>query len=235
VFFDRPDLVFAFSQKPFNMSLSSVDPGKSLDNRRRFLQSLSIEHGSLVCGKQTHSANVRTVGLAEKGRGALEHLDALPDTDALITPCKGLPLSVFTADCLSIFLYSLAPAVMAVVHAGWKGTRQRIAAIAAKKMIDDFRVSPDKLNVAFGPCIRDCCYQVGAEFSKYFSSGLVKRGADYYLDLSGLNRRQLLESGIIPGNIYDSRICTSCRNTEFFSFRREGERAGRMMSVIMLK
>ncbi len=206
-----------------------------MENRREFLGSLGIDPASLVCGRQTHSANIRLVTENEKGRGALDQAQALPDTDALITSCNLLPLAVFTADCLSVFLYSRSPAAIGIVHAGWKGTRQRIAALTVLAMAKKLDVPPSGIKAAFGPCIRDCCYQVGHEFKEYFDSGLRQKGRELYLDLAELNRSQLIDSGVSPGNIDDSGACTCCRNGEFFSFRREGESAGRMMSVIMLK
>src|SRR3989338_5515034 len=56
-----------------------------------------------------------------------------------------------------------------------------------------------------------------------------------FLDLIKVNSQQLLSAGVLEKNISDSQICTSCQNEDFFSYRKEGQSAGRMMSVIMVK
>jgi copper oxidase (laccase) domain-containing protein len=53
--------------------------------------------------------------------------------------------------------------------------------------------------------------------------------------LIGINKKQVLDLGISQNNIFDSGACTSCSNSEFFSYRREGEVCGRIISVAMLK
>ena len=52
------------------------------------------------------------------------------------------------------------------------------------------------------------------------------------LDLRSANRRQLLDAGTRLRNIAVSTLCTSCRGDLFFSYRKEGPAAGRMMSVV---
>ena len=56
----------------------------------------------------------------------------------------------------------------------------------------------------------------------------------YFLDTPLVNQRQLLKAGIKKENIYDCGTCTSC-SRDFFSYRRQGEQAGRMLSVMMLR
>lgn len=52
------------------------------------------------------------------------------------------------------------------------------------------------------------------------------------LDLRAANRWQLIDAGVSPRNIAVSTLCTACRTDLFFSYRKEGARTGRMMSVI---
>jgi hypothetical protein len=54
------------------------------------------------------------------------------------------------------------------------------------------------------------------------------------LDLVKANRRELVQAGLVEKNIHALGLCTSCRKDLFYSFRAEG-RAGRMLSVIMIK
>ncbi|MDD5238094.1 MAG: peptidoglycan editing factor PgeF [Candidatus Omnitrophica bacterium] len=218
-----------------NMSYVYAGTENSLDNRRDFLKNLGVDYRSLVCAKQVHGSSIKYVKEGQQGKGALSDDNSIPDTDALATDARNLPLAIFTADCLPIFLYDpLTPAV-ALVHAGWKGTRDNITVKTLQLMQARFGSKISGLYIGFGPAIRSCCYEVGEDFKNYFSTGIIRKGNHSYLDLIQLNKRQVLEAGACEDNIFDSRICTSCRSADFFSFRKEGKNCGRMMSIIMLK
>jgi len=217
------------------MSLAYGDTRDSLENRKVFLGGFGIDYKNLVCARQVHGSSVSPVQGTDRGKGALSYDTALPDTDALITNARNLPLAVFTADCLSIFLYDPLNLSIGLIHASWRSTKEHIAAKTVQLMQEKFHSQAQDLWVGFGPAIRDCSYEVGEEFSGYFNEGLMKRGGRYYLDLVGINKNQLLDMGVSATNIFDSKICTSCQNQEFFSYRKEGNSCGRMMSVIMLK
>jgi len=217
------------------MSLAYGDTKDSINNRKGFLNELGIDYRALVCARQVHGSFVRYVQEEDKGKGALSYTTALPDTDALITNARNVPLAVFTADCLPIFLYDSNTSSLGLVHAGWRNSQVNITAKTVQLMQERFNTKTKDLYVGFGPCIRNCCYEVGREFRDYFRYGLLERNACYYLDLAEINKNQLLDLGVSDINIFDSKICTSCKNQEFFSYRKEGKSCGRMMSVLMLK
>jgi YfiH family protein len=50
--------------------------------------------------------------------------------------------------------------VVAAVHAGWNGTRQRILRKVVRVMKSEFETDPADLLVALGPAIGPCCYEV---------------------------------------------------------------------------
>jgi YfiH family protein len=56
-----------------------------------------------------------------------------------------------------------------------------------------------------------------------------------HLDLVEANRRQLLEAGVRPENIWISDLCTSCRTDLLFSHRREKGVTGRMVGAIGIR
>jgi polyphenol oxidase len=230
------ELVAAFSSRSYgNMSLNYGATEASLDNRKYFLKTLGVDHRSLVCAKQTHGLNIKRPGLLQKGNGALEYESALADTDAIITDQKNLPVAIFTADCLSIFLYDPLTRSIGLIHAGWRGTQGNLSAKTIEAMRGEFNSKPENIHVFFGPCIRGCCYEVGKDFQDKFPKKLQRRWGKLFLDLVEINRQQLGLCGIKPGNIADCSICTSCRNEDYFSFRKEGESCGRIMSMMMLK
>jgi hypothetical protein len=102
-------------------------------------------------------------------------------------------------------------------------------------MRDSFGSEAPNLYINLSPSIRSCCYQVGAEFKGYFSDSTLESKGNYYFDLAGENIRQALNCGVKLENISDANACTCCTKDDFFSYRRQGAKAGRMMSVIMLR
>ncbi len=231
----QSNLVSAVSKRPHNMSLSYGDTRDSLTNRKDFLGSLGIDHKDLVCARQVHGSGIKYVTARDKGKGALTVQDAIPATDGLITDVKGLPLAIFTADCLSVFLYDKLHHAVGLVHAGWRGTREHIVSKALVAMQENFGSMPEDLYAGFGPLLRECCYQVGDEFSVYFPLGVNLKAERLYLDLAGINKKELLDFGICQDNILDASSCTFCSGAEYFSWRKESTDAGRMISVMMLK
>jgi len=229
------NVVSAFSLKTNgNMSLSYGETSRALENRKSFLSSLGIDYKDLVCAKQVHGSHVQSVSEVDKGRGALTCAASIPDTDGLITDTKDLPLAIFTADCLSVFLYDPQRPAIGLIHAGWRSSEAGIVACAVKSMQDKFNTDPARLIVGFGPRIKDCCYEVARDFKGKFSLGLAERTGSLYLDLAQVNKEQLTGLGVKEKNIFDPDFCTFCSNEEFFSFRKEGKATGRMLSVIML-
>ncbi len=158
---------------------------------------------------------------------------ACPDADAYITNERNLPIAIRTADCVPVFMYDPLHKVIGLAHAGWKGTVKGIAVKTLNILQDKFNSQGSDVQVAIGPCIRPCCYQVGAEFKEHFPQDITERNGHLYVDVAANNRRQLIEAGVSPANISDCGICTCC-DTNYFSFRRDAAKAGRMISLMML-
>jgi len=155
--------------------------------------------------------------------------------DALITDDIGRCIGVRTADCVPILLLDARRRAVAAVHAGWRGTASAIVARAIEKMRSDFGSLPAGIHAAFGPCIRECCYEVGpevaAQFTALFPEWPPVMGKQH-LDLPEANRRNLVAVGVPGGQIFDSGLCTTCVAEHFFSYRREPQNPGRMVSAI---
>ena len=172
--------------------------------------------GNLATLRQVHSA---ACVLAAGRRGALG------EGDALLENTPGSVVAVKTADCLPILLVDERHRAVAAVHAGWRGTVTGIARRSVEGMREHFGSLPGDLHAAIGPGIGKCCYEVGPEVAAEF--GLQGRAR---VDLTGANRRQLIDAGVTPERIYASNLCTMCRPEEFHSFRRDKEAAGRLYS-----
>lgn len=161
--------------------------------------------------------------------------DREAEGDALVTDEIGLAIGVRTADCVPILLLDQKQRAVSTVHAGWRGTAAQIVSQAIRSLQAEFRSQPDDIFAAIGPCIRQCCYEVGPEVGERFSESYrapSKCAGKWQLDLAGANRAQMVESGISSDRIFDLGGCTVCLAGDFFSFRREPDEPGRMISSI---
>lgn len=232
----EPNLIIAFSgRKHGNMSLYYGEAAEALNNRRLFLSSLGIDYRDLVCARQVHGDSVRYVTEAERGSGANAYGGSIADTDGFITDKKNVPISVFTADCLSLFIYDPNTPAIGLIHCGWRSSKARIASKAIRLMQERFSTDPKEVYAGFGSSIRGCCYEVSKDFKEYFLEGLSEKNGRFYLDLAEVNAKELLACGVKKENMFPAQACTFCHNEEFFSFRKEGNSCGRMISVMMLK
>lgn len=157
--------------------------------------------------------------------------------DSLITGLKNQPVGVFSADCLPLLIFNQNGC--ASVHAGWRGTRLDIARKTVETFSEKFGQSADSLKACIGPCIGQCCLEMGDEVYEEFVNAdneyaqFFVRREKWHLNLRGLNRFQLLRAGLRSENIIDQEDCTFCKKKEFFSFRRQRQRNGSMFSFVV--
>ena len=225
-----------------NMALHVGDDIQSvLDNRRRFAQAAGFSFDNVVCAQQVHGINVEQVGFKERGKGAGSYEDAIPDTDAMITAEQGVILAAFFADCVPVYIADPVKGVVALAHAGWKGTLNGIVGQTLQRMQKDNGTDPSDCFAFIGPSIGPCCYEVSRELACTFEKKGFPVGCSYtglkekwMLDLWEANKKDLIVAGLSPQNIEISGICTVCWDTRFFSHRRDAGRTGRMAAFISL-
>jgi YfiH family protein len=178
-----------------------------------------ITQDAMASLKQIHS-NITFI--ADRAAGCVG------EGDALLSNEPGVTVSVRTADCLPILLADLQTGAVAAVHAGWRGTAAGIVGLTVQRLIAELGVRPEHLVAAIGPGIGKCCYEVGIEVARQL--GEAEAGK---VDLAENNRRQLLAAGVREIDVVSP--CTFCDAESFFSYRREAEQAGRMISFIASK
>ena len=250
---DKSNVSAGFTTRHFPLLLKKTDDLLELSNQTRLTDAFERAgaiHGSSLRAaflQQTHGSRVAVIADAVTA-GAIHELPLhkhgtfryFAGTDAAITNIKGLTLLVLSADCLSIF-YSAGPWV-GLAHAGWRGTEKGIAKKTLELICARSGCGPGEVKIAFGPRIGFENYEVGEEFQRYFPVGATRRVAPtlrrkngkLFFDLTGENRRQLLETGVKQEHIFDPGICTVAENAHFYSFRKEKDKAGRMISFICL-
>jgi polyphenol oxidase len=163
-----------------------------------------------------------------------------PQADGMITSEPGLLLGIATADCVPVLLVAPQRRLVAALHAGWRGTLKGISRRAIEKFAQTWGVAPGHLWVALGPAIDVCCYEVGREVGEALqerwgtqhSPVWHPRGDKGFLDLRAINRGQCEQAGVPREQIQLVGPCTFCDASGFASYRREGPRAGRQLSVI---
>jgi len=246
----------ASGERVLNLGFTEWDSREAvLKNRKIFQSAIDADELKLVPLRQFHSSVVHffhTVP-AESCRG-----------DASLTKTPGMLLGVQTADCVPILLADPKKRAVAVVHAGWRGTLARIAEKTVGEMRKRLHSDPGDLLAALGPAIGGCCYQVGTELVTQFTSQFANaeewfdelRTGDepnplqwlnmmppghqpppknVRLDLRKANRAQLLAAGLADKNIFVSDLCTACHTDLLFSYRKEADRSGRLLSVLGIR
>jgi len=226
-FFDNPSLVAFTSDAKIDFTLNETAPFLTETQKVYLTRETGSTIHALAWAKQTHGDDI----LFADERFASE---PLKEADAVITDKPNIPIAVRTADCLPIFIFDPAHNVIAIVHAGWKGTQKEIFKETYLAMQAKYKTDFEDLLIAFGPSIRSCCYEVGKEFIEYFPNAVSKYEDRIFMDVVKANRDQLYSIGIERHQLFDCRVCTSC-DPNYFSFRRDGEKAGRMISLMMIK
>jgi polyphenol oxidase len=168
-------------------------------------------------------------------RTAMPPWDEPPDADASFTDRARTLLAIETADCLPVLIVDPINRRVAAAHAGWRGTVARVSQQAVRALVSQGSRAAD-LMAALGPSIGPCCYEVGRDVIDAFGAGgtafLAGDGEKQMLNVAAANRTQLLAVGLRPAAIDHVDLCTRCRGDLFFSYRRDGANAGRMISVI---
>jgi len=183
--------------------------------------------------KQVHGDNILIINNDVNEEEKLE-------ADGMITNEPGSLLGITTADCVPVLMVAPQLGLAAALHAGWRGTLKGISKKAIGKFTQTWGVAPQQVWVALGPAIDVCCYEVGREVGEALRAGWGTQdspvwhpqGEKGFLDLRAINRRQCEQAGIPREQIQLIGPCTFCDASGFASYRREGPRAGRQLSVI---
>ena len=204
-----------------------------LRRRERLSRALGAASCSWVLGEQIHGARCRKVDISDAGSGEAEQHSALAGLDGLFTQDRQLLLGALFADCVPLLYVVPNHRIVGIAHAGWRGTAATMASSVVRSMGETLGINPKEIEVGIGPSIGSCCYPVGTDTASHFSADVLsERDGRVHLDLVLANTIQLLESGVRETAIYPAGVCTSC-NRSFFSYRRDGSKAGRMAALVL--
>lgn len=193
------------------------------------LRQQGLENKSLVWPQQVHGDQIAVIRQRQT-----EPL-RFPQTDGAVTDAAGVLLTTVHADCLPVYFFDPRKKAIGLVHAGWRGSVLGIAAKAVRTMKEVFSSRPRDIRAFIGPGISQCCFETGPEVIEQFravwdfaAEFARPEGETYYIDLKGINRRQLLREGLEEDHISVSGHCTCCEPQLFCSYRREGGTYKRM-------
>ena len=219
-------------------------------NHKALCLLLGIDNNRLLMPHQVHRAEVACIDAPFLELTPAERKEKLESIDAVMTNVPGVCIGVSTADCIPILLYDQQKRVGAAVHAGWRGTVQRIAKKAVEVMKATYGSSPSDLLAQIGPGISLKSFEVGQEVYDAFaaegfsmepisclmpSSQGVGNGEKWHIDLPACNCQQLLEAGLRSEQIHTLHVCTYEQHADYFSARRLGIHSGRIFTGILLK
>jgi len=218
------------------------DPDNLIENIRQLSDYLNITPEKIIIPTQTHSNCVKCIENDFFKLTLTQKKDFLQSVDALVTSLHGVCIGITTADCVPVTFYDPSKQIIAVAHAGWRGTSEKIVVKTINYLKTHFNCNPENLFATIGPCISQEMYPTGKEVADVFSEAgfpvdeLIKfEDGKYFPDLKKTNRWLLTENGIPESQIEVSDICTFSNHENFFSARKLGFYSGRMLSGIMLK
>ncbi|MDP4238695.1 MAG: peptidoglycan editing factor PgeF [Bacteroidota bacterium] len=240
---DREGGASAGNYASFNLSPFSGDQPEDFNRNKSILsKQLGINTDKLIIPFQTHGSEILEIDDSFLQLSNNERSRALNGIDALFTRLKSICIGVTTADCVPLLFYDPDKEVIAVAHAGWRGTCARIAEKTIRTLIKECNCEPSSIRVAIGPSISANAYEVGKDVVDCFeeagfdlSKVVTTNNQSCYLDLWKANQLPLEKAGVLSEHIEVSGICTFTEHERYFSARRLGIKSGRMLSGIMIK
>ncbi|MBM6991788.1 MAG: peptidoglycan editing factor PgeF [Prevotella sp.] len=210
-------------------------------NRVLLAHELQVDESCILLPHQVHGTECRLIDDDLMALSPEQRAAALEGVDCVLTTCRRLCIGVSTADCIPVLLYDPARHAAAALHAGWRGTMQRITEKAVDAMCHHFGTSPKDLLAVIGPGISLHNFEVGQEVYDAFASAghdmehIACRLDKWHIDLPLSNRMQLVHAGLLSEQITMSDICTYDAVDDYFSARRLGVDSGRIYTGIILR
>lgn len=194
--------------------------------------------------KQVHGNIVLTPSEIEQFvNSAVAEETLLPSADGIVSDRAQQAVWVCTADCTPVLIADERTGQVAAVHAGWRGTAQRIVPQAIARLVAQGSQLED-LRIAMGPAIAGEVYQVSVEVAVEVGVSIIPQKetneailsalleipnapilpdpeeGKVRLDVRRVNELQLLQMGISGERIAIAPYCTYQQPEYFFSYRR---------------
>ena len=226
----------------FNINRYCGDSEEAIRKNRTLLcKVLGVSDEHLLMPHQVHLAKTAVVDDDFLQLTADEQQARLEGFDALMTAVPEVCIGVSTADCVPVLLYDRRQRAAAAIHAGWRGTVQRIVEKTLAQMMAVYGSQATDITAQIGPCIHLESFEVGDEVYQAFETEgfpmppISRKYEKWHIDLPACNRQQLLAGGVPASNIHISPVCTFQQSESYFSARRLGINSGRIYTGIVLR
>lgn len=254
-FFTRRGGVSAPPWDTLNVAASTGDdPVAVAENLQRAARRLGVPATRVYFLSQVHGVAARELAGDEDRDAVVREVG-----DITLSRAPGVACGVRSADCAPVLLADRRSGAVAAIHSGWRGTVQNAVAagVAALRRL----AGPEaELVAAIGPHIEACCFEVGDDVAAQLAAcslagegALIRSGekggapgfvharspeggnAKTRVDLRRILHSQLAAAGIPGAAVGDVAGCTVCDPARFFSYRRDGQRSGRLLSAIVAR
>ncbi len=231
-FTDRHDGVSEGPWESLNLGTSNGDdPERVARNHDIVATGLGLEPDRMVRMSQKHGDQVATV----TSRPA-----EIPIADGLVTTTPDLGLLVRVADCVPVVLADADAGVVGVAHAGRPGLT---AGIVASTVAGLRAAGADDIVAWLGPRVCGRCYEVPENMRAEVAAEVPAAWATTSwgtpaVDVGAGVASQLRDLGVevvdLMATSDPADWCTR-ENTDLFSYRRQGQRSGRLGGVVRVR
>ena len=226
-----------------NLGFSRGDNRENVcENYRRLAAAAGFDEHDMVMSSQCHGVRLYRAEAKDRGKGIFREND-IRETDGLVTDQKNVVLTTFSADCVLLYFLDPVKKVIALSHAGWRGTVQGMARLTVEEM-QKYGCRPNDILAGIGPSIGGCCFEVDNPVAEAFEAAFsyaglfISRREDapqkYFIDLWRANAEILVRAGVLEKNIETGGLCTMCNPDIFYSHRLMGNERGSMVAVMEL-
>ncbi len=207
-------------------------------------------HGNVVLTPLEIATKLETGGNDVEGEGD----SLLVHGDGIASDKPQQAVWVASADCTPALIADVNTGMVAAVHAGWRGTAQKIVPMAISRLVSQGSKLGD-LRIALGPAIAGEVYQVSTQTAAEVGASIVSESntdkiVDYLLaqpnspilpdpdpgkvrlDVRRVNQIQMENLGISPEQIVIAPYCTFQSPEYFFSYRREKEKKVQWSGIV---
>ncbi len=206
----------------FNLGLRVGDDESAVrENRRRLRAAIGMSESEPRLLHQVH------------GRTIVEPAHALEQADGFLSRAGDPWVAISAADCAPVALAAEDAGRAAVLHSGWRGARERIAAHAVE-LLAESGAPASSIRAVIGPCLHSCCFPIGPEVAREFDARFLRPhpSGQASLDLPLAIAAAMMEAGVDGSRIETAPECTSCRSDLFYSHRRDRGLTGRHWALL---
>lgn len=209
------------------------DPARVQANFATLAAGLGVRADRVARMSQVHGRDVHVVN---------QVADDIPVADALLTTVADFTLLVRAADCVPVILADPQTGVVGVVHAGRQGLLVGVvpAAVAALRA-----AGGGEITGWLGPRICGDCYEVPSGLRKEVAAvapaaWTTTSWGTPGLDLAAGVVAQLEDDDVDVVDVAqvaaaDGRSMCTYENTDLFSYRRQGQRSGRLGGTVRVR